>query len=513
MEIQLNKTDVFCQINKNYDAVYNLLKAVLADEKDLCFAERRQGAGYFLWRHPDNDWLRLSECDPEEKDRLLAEYKSAQSRVLAKIRENAMLSSLGEKVFSVPNETYIWYKDDLDGLRFLLTGWGYKYPLAASGGPIVEGTEEDAKQDVRIGFSYLEAMQPGMDFTVGPKASVNNKQFTTDESGMAYVGKLHPGVTYAILFLPFGRSFELTVQEGRCDYIFDVTRKAFLTVFASRDGQPVCGALCTIGYAGQEYNLPFPESGRVTQSLVLQDDYGKASVYVDGDFKDIEVHEGENQVSFEFFTPVEEPPVLPVYGMPVIKVVDSEGNPKEGYPVTATVEGTINAYTTDVDGHFCLPAVTAGASFVLVDEKDKSHSQTYTVGDVNGEYVFVIPDGVPAGDKKWDCVLKLKNWTGFPIRQGAILYKQEGRKDILAQIDTKGRTYLCYEDFRIDDTITAYFQVPGVELDPVPFSLTKEHNKYVFRVRKMNFWIVLLYILLGLLGLYLLYLLFWTLYF
>ena len=30
METQLNKTDVFCLINKNYDAVYNLLKAQLA---------------------------------------------------------------------------------------------------------------------------------------------------------------------------------------------------------------------------------------------------------------------------------------------------------------------------------------------------------------------------------------------------------------------------------------------------------------------------------------------------
>lgn len=508
----MNKTDVFCLINKNYDAVYNLLRAQLADEKELCFAERKQGAGYFLWRHPDNDWLRLSACDPEEKERLLSEYETIRSRVLAKLRENAVLASLGDKVFSVPDGSHIWYKDDLDGLRFLLSGWGYKYPLAASGGPIVEGTEEDIKQDVRVGFTYLDSLQPQMEFTIGPKASATNKQFMTDESGMAYVGKLHPGVTYAVLFLPFGKTFELTVQDGCEEYVFDVTRRAFLTVVASRDGQPVSGQVCTIEYAGQEYGNSFSESGRITQSLVLQDGFEKATVRVEGESKEVEIREGANQVSFEFFTPADEP-VPQVYGTPTVKVVAPDGAPKEAYPVTATVEGTINAYLTDSEGRFCLPVLSPGTSFILVDEKDKSHSQTYTVDDVNGEYVFVIPDGAPVGEKKWDCILKLRNWTGFPIRQGAILYKQEGRRDVLAQIDTKGRTYLCYEDFRIDDTITAYFQVPGVELDPVPFSLSKEHSKYVFRVRKMNFWIVLLYVLLGLLALYLVYLLFWALYY
>lgn len=514
MEIQLNKTDVFCLINKNYDAVYNLLRTQLAGEKDLCFAERRQGAGYYLWRHPDNDWLRLSACDPIEKERILSEYKSVLSRVMKKIRENETLAPLADKVFSVPDESHIWYKDDFEGLRFLLSGWGYKYPLAASGGPIVEGTEEDFKQDVRVGFTYLDALQPQMEFTIGPKASATNKRFITDDSGMAYIGKLHPDVTYAVLFLPFGKVFELTVQEGREEYVFDVTRKVFLTVSANRDGEPVSGSVCLIQYAGQEYSLPFPEGGRVTQSLVFQDDYGKATVYVEGEEKTVEVHEGPCQVSFDFHTPAPvAEPAATVYGTPVVKVVDPDGTPKEGYPVSATVEGTINAYLTDMEGRFCLPPLSSGTSFVLVDEKDKSHSKTFTVEDVNGEYVFVIPDGVPAGEKKWDCVLKLRNWTGFPIRQGAILYKQEGRPDVLAQIDTKGRTYLCYEDFRIDDTITAYFQVPGVELDPVPFSLTKEHNKYVFRVRKMNFWIVLLYILLGLLALYLVYLVVWYLLF
>ena len=510
METQLNKTDVFCLINKNYDAVYNLLKAQLAGEKELFFAERRQGAGYFLWRHPDSDWCSLSACDPEEKERILSEYETTRSRVLARLRENETLAPLADKVFSVPDESHIWYKDDFDGLCFLLSGWGYKYPLAASGGPIVEGTEEDVKQDVRVGFTYLGTLQPQMEFTIGPKASAANKKFTTDDSGMAHVGKLHPGVTYAVLFLPFGKTFPLTVLDGCDEYVFDVTRKAFLTVDATRDGEPLSGPNCVIQYAGQEYNLPFPEGGRITQSLVLQDEYRKASVNVEGEYQEVDLHEGANQVSFAFQSSVkEEPAEMPAYGTPVVKVVDPDGAPKAGYPVTVTAEGTINAYSTDEDGRFCLPVLSSGATFVVVDEKDKSHTKTYTVDDVNGEYVFVIPDGVPTGEKKWDCVLKLRNWTGFPIRQGAILYKQEGRPDILAQIDTKGRTYLCYEDFRIDDTITAYFQVPGVELDPTPFSLSKEHNKYVFRIRKMNFWIILLYILLGLLAMYLVYLLVW----
>ena len=84
----MNKTDVFCLINKNYDAVYNLLKAQLAGEKELFFAERRQGAGYFRWRHPDSDWCSLSACDPEEKERILSEYETTRSRVLARLREN-----------------------------------------------------------------------------------------------------------------------------------------------------------------------------------------------------------------------------------------------------------------------------------------------------------------------------------------------------------------------------------------------------------------------------------------
>ena len=500
MEIQLNKTDVFCLVNKNYDAVYNLLKTVLSDEEELVFAERKQGAGYFLWRHPDNDWRRLSACEPAEKDMLLSQFEEIRSRVLSKMQGNAVLASLGDKVFSVPDDSYIWYKDDLDGIRFLLSGWGYKYPLATSGGPIVEGTEIDSKQDVRIGFTYCGTMQPQVEFTVGPKASAANKRFLTDDSGMAYVGKLHSGATYAVLFLPFGKTFDLEVREGCGEYIFDVTRKAFLTVVATRDGNPLSGPLCLIRHAGLEYSLPFPETGRVMQSLVLQEETETVSVSVEGENKEMLLQEGENRLSFDFYSPVEDPLPPVVYGTPAVRVVAPDGTPKEGYPVTVTFEGTINSYSTDAEGRFYLPAVSPGTSFVLTDDRDRSNAKEYTVDDVNGEFVFVIPDESVPGERPWDCVLILKDWTGVPVRQGAILYTQEGRRDILAQLDRRGRTYLCYEDVRIDDTITAHFQIPGMELDPVPFSLTRRHSKYVFRIRKVTFWVVLLYVLLAILA-------------
>ena len=511
MDTQVNKTDVFCLVNKNYDAVFNLLKSQLGNEQSLVFAERKQGAGYFLWRHPDNDWVRLSECDPVEKEMLLAELDAVKAGVRSRISENALLEPLADKIFVVPDESFIWYKNDLDGLRFLLTAWGYKYPLASSGGPIVEGTEEETKQDVKVGFTYQEALQPQMEFTIGPKASATNRRYTTDDSGMAYVGKLHPGVSYAILFLPLDKAFTLQVREGQEDYVFDVTRTAILTVTANRDGEPVSGAVCTIEYAGRLFELPFPENGRVMQKLVLQDDYRKAGVSVEGEHKELTLEEGDNRLSFEFQTPAIVPSA-PEYGTPSVKVVAADGTPKVGYKMTATVDGTINSFATDEEGKFRLPALAAGTSFVLTDDQNKDHEQNYTVDDVNGEYVFIVPDEAPAGIKKWDCVLKLKNWTGFPIRKGAILYQQEGRRDVLAQIDTKGRTYLCYEDFRIDDTITAHFQVPGYDLDPVPFSLSKEHGKYIFRIRKINVWIVLLYILIGLLALCAIYWLFWEFY-
>ena len=508
----MNKTDVFCLINKNYDAVYNYLKTKLTGEQDLIFAERRQGAGYFLWRHPDNDWLRLSTCDPEEKGMLYDEFEAVKARIKAKLKGDALLDTFEDKVFSVPDESFIWYKNDLDGIRFLLTGWGYKYPLAAGGGPIVEGTEEDSKQDVHVGFSYQGTMQPQMEFTIGPKASASNKHFTTDDSGMAYVGKLHADVTYAILFLAFGKSFNLNVQEGKEEYIFDVTRKALLTITATRDGNPISGAVCTIRYAGNQNEIPFPKNGTVMQTLTLDEENGKALVSVDGEYKELALEEGDNYLYFEFHSPVAEEPAPSEFGTPFVRVVDAEGNPKSGHPMTATIEGTIYSFETDEEGRFALPSIQAGSVVFLEDGIDKSHSDSYTIDDVNGEHIFVIPNQVKEGDLKWDCVLKLRNWTGFPIRKGAILYQQEGRKDVLAQIDTKGRTYLCYEDFRIDDTITANFQIPGYELDPVPFSLSKEHNKYLFRIRKMNFWIVLLYVLVGLLVLYVLFWLFWVCY-
>lgn len=256
MEKKSSVNDIHSLINKDRVRLYKSLNDKLGDQNP--FAKFSIGGGFYVWSDAKCQWSQMISA-PEQKQNFVR-HALMQTR-------KSISSILGEKsaelLFTVPDDSYIYYNDDADDIRILITGWGFMKPVRISGGSDVD--ELEMKVPVSISFSIDGRKLPEYEF--GLQLPKQLKKEATDSEGLYYFDDLNEGRHLVIVDLNTNRKFDLVVSKGRTHYDFDLSSMCNVTCKVCAGGKPVCGEIARLIYGGRVFELTTDELGQAVVEL------------------------------------------------------------------------------------------------------------------------------------------------------------------------------------------------------------------------------------------------------
>ena len=293
MERKSSVKEVHKVVQKDLSELYKTLSKKLGQENP--FAKISIGNGYYLWSDNRCQWNQMVSANEFDKsivqDALLKTKKDIASQIGDQI---------ADLLFTIPDNSYIYYNDYEGDVKILITGWGFRKPVRVMGGP--DDGELRKNTPVALSFSYDGEKQPMYEF--GVQIPTQIKKFKTDNTGYYHFNNL----TQKELFLKdfvTGKVFHLVVEEGRKEYDFDVTLYSKLLIKASLDNNPIVGEQITIQYYGKNYEVSTDTNGSAIVQLPLHE-----NEQVIANLRDqsqyATILPGVNNIDFTFETPIED---------------------------------------------------------------------------------------------------------------------------------------------------------------------------------------------------------------
>lgn len=220
---EARKQEVHWMLPWNIGEEANDKLLLLLGQLDCYFAKNKIKAGGYVWEAPDEGWKSFAVASESERAQIRSEYLVLSGKVaerLNKIISNpSSAQSLAERIMIIPNDEYIYYRFNENGIILLLTAWGFKsrsMPIIPPPKPIPQ-----SGNIVRIGFMSDNLIFPNHPFAI-LKQTTNELQ--TNEDGFYELGnRLKTGTEFNIVSRVSGEQFQFTVIEGQSDYIFNIT--------------------------------------------------------------------------------------------------------------------------------------------------------------------------------------------------------------------------------------------------------------------------------------------------
>ena len=356
------------------------------------FAKCNVGANFYSWSvDAPGKWTPLSDAPENDAITARQRWEEVKQEVVSKL---APATDLSDKILTVPNEEYVFYRiDPASGqAEILITGWGFRNFKKA--GPHLWGgaVQPETAHPVDVSFTVEGVAQPGRPFAIiAPKT---RNEYVTDAQGVFRIGeKIEPGTVINLQDGPTEKEFQLTVEEKRIDYTFDVTLFVTLKVFASLDGNPIEQGDLTVKYGNDNYDLML-SGGKAAINLPLRE--GTPCTVTFGEEQKTEYLTLDNStIRFDRVTPkVEEPvveePVQTPANLVKITVIDSAGQPMKSQKIAFRQEGNEQLLQLDENGSVMLNQdlfnAAAPLTAQLVDTQLPEVEFTFDEGET--EYVL-----------------------------------------------------------------------------------------------------------------------------
>ena len=443
------------------------------------------GMGMFSWELPDDGWERISHAQASEAGKIREAYSKfcgeALNAAKAKVGGGAM--HFVNNVFTVPNDDYVFYKVQADGsVKFQIAAWGFRNLVRPTGGPMRKDLNKK-NQQVKCGFSVDGVMQPQRGFTSCFAHQQIPTHFETAEDGFyAFSQGISEGEKITIVDDDTKRVFELLVQKGQSEYVFDVTQMSTVKVLVEHDGAPLPNTNVQLNYNGKSLNAVTADDGTVMFSVAYFKDKSVEAV-VNGEAQQNVLQLGENSFHFNFATPAKKA---------TAKVrVNADGMPVEGECVKVFVAGNERLVTTGPDGVATCEFEYTDAFDVAADVRGNVQ-QKPIANEVLFDFDFVTPVVRTVS-------VKVVDVAGMPLAGKEISVKQ-GEQKLYGILDDDGT-------FRFEDT--AFKRGEGVDLTvggedgtkiEIPFVLEPDDDEYLFKgVNEKNNSYLFLWIILALL--------------
>jgi len=260
MNIKLSVSGVVQVLNRSIPMEQVAKQIIpLAERARLTFPAPQIGAGYIQWPLPGNDWVSFDQADEDTKSAVARAYQQRREELQAAMKG----SPLKDVIFQVPADEFIYFRPNGADWDIALAAWGFRYPDRAPGGEMYTYVKKSVLQLVRIAFLWNGNPIPSFAFRLAgfPR--------TTQEDGYFCFDRPIPvGNSYSVETLG-GKKWDLKVQEGQMDYVYDLTRTVRVEVSVTKDGNPVESSRCILKSDSGSETLVTDASGLVETTIPL----------------------------------------------------------------------------------------------------------------------------------------------------------------------------------------------------------------------------------------------------
>lgn len=334
MEKKSSINDVHKLIQKDLVELYKTLNDKLGEDNP--FARFNIGGGFYVWSDSRYQWEQMISTSSLEQSVVRSALSETKERVAKKLGVKT-----AEALFTVPDDGYIYYYDDGNVVRVLITGWGFKKPVRVAGKVDVDDIEKD--NPVNISFLYDGKALENYEFGIQLPKMV--KHFRTEPDGVYRFDNLKVNEKFKIIDFVTKREFLLTVIEGQSQYNYDVTQTARTDIYARMDSAPLSGENVKVAYNSKLYELTTGQDGHVSLDLPYYDGENISAGMRDKIHNEV-VNISGNQIYFDFESPKE---IVETYIEVLVRI---DGAPVLDRDVTVNYADRIYNGRTDSGGIF-----------------------------------------------------------------------------------------------------------------------------------------------------------------
>ena len=337
--------DVFKIGKEDYSGLYTELDKLLGNDNP--FAQFKIGSGQYVWSctKSDCEWLSMKDASGLKEEQIRTVISELRNKVGTLIPAKYV-----DSLFTVPDDSFIFYNDDDGNIRVLFTGWGFRKPTYVSTPP--EKTSIKKHTLVDISFTYDGVRLKGYEFGIRLNRQVK-KLRTTDDNGVFCFDNIKVGDRYQLIDLKSNRTFDFEVENGKTHYDFDLTTYTTISVHADLDSAPLANEPMKIEYHGNVECPMTDMNGNASLKVVYYEgEYILVAMRQDRQNKVVEVD--SNVFTFAFEKPVEPEPLVepePTTITTNVRVVVLKSNcPVDNALVSVRYSRISEKGTTDING-------------------------------------------------------------------------------------------------------------------------------------------------------------------
>ena len=226
MERQTKTGEIFRVFEDDPLKIYNILNNRLEYNP---FAKLGFGAGFYEWKDNRYEWIMMTSASESEQVLIELAFVKLKDEV-AKQFDN----KITDRLFTIPDKSYIYYCYDGEQLRLLLTGWGFKFPPRSK----IKSDIIDIDLRDKLTLSFLYDGKRLCNYDFGLQLPKQLKRLSTNANGVFEMLPRPDGTILEIKDFNSGKTFMLEIIAGKLNYELDVTR--FITLSLVYDGRRLC---------------------------------------------------------------------------------------------------------------------------------------------------------------------------------------------------------------------------------------------------------------------------------
>lgn len=378
--LKINNSELSYRLNLNYNNVYSRLKMLLGKKASLFADISTKSSGTTWYSDDDAEYTRLSEAPKEEVNALSVALNDVVSSVRKELSASPELSSYVDDILEIPDNSFVFYRKNADGYKFILAGWGCKFA-------------HQSATDPNAGF--IKRMSKNLEMPDSPALETHGKKENISDL-LAGIHNDEPKKTETIppvtedIKKP-GERIQQT-KEGLVEPEKDTnpediakketaqdevkfekkTQNVVLRVL-DQNNHPVAGEIVNISTKdGESTKVTSDEGTAIVGKLPYGDSFGVTFPNIQGNHERAYEVEPNVEVYDAFIKKL-------VKYSPVLFVEDQNGNSVQDYNVKIVINGQDSIYNTGMDGVIQLPTMQEGQKFIAIDTANYANTEEFNI--------------------------------------------------------------------------------------------------------------------------------------
>lgn len=441
--LKISNSDIGYRLSLNYNNVYSRLKMLLGKKASLFADISTKSSGTTWYADDDAEYSRLSEAPKEDVNTLSVALNDVVSGVRKDLSAAPELANYVDDIIEIPDNSFVFYRKEGDGYKFILAGWGCKYAHQSTNDPssgfikripkMLEVPESSDSSVVTPHKDIKQIFEEFKDKLPEEQKNPENKQQNIPTEPQS--GEKEPEVKQE--------------EKKEAEPLVKKTQHIVVRVI-DQNNNPVDGEVTQINTSNGEITKVTSEKGLVdVGNLPYGESFGVSFPDVSGNHERIfEVEPGVE--TYDTFIKK-----LIKYS-PVLFIEDQNGNAVQDYNVKVVIKGQDTIYNSGMDGVIQLPMMQEGQKFVVIDTANYANTEEYNITQAEAKtpYHFHIKTA-----EKTKVGITVLDKSGKPIPKASVNL-QIGDTPCQQQTVEDGRAEFPYNVF-IEGDIPVNLNVKG----------------------------------------------------